>query len=109
MVDTRAPGDYPAKLYAGGVPTTRGVLYRSDTNVRAVIRHVGLVNTTNAQQTAKVWLSGVLVEAGAVLAAGDGVGQDVSMWVLPPGEAIEAEGSVVGLNAFVYGVQEVMA
>ena len=107
MVDTRAPGDYPAKLYAGPVPATRGVLYRADENVRAVIRHVGLINEGTNFVRARVWVSGVLVAPMVELAGLSSAPQDVSMWVLEPGEAVEAEATVPGVNAVVYGVEEV--
>ena len=107
MADPRSPGDYVAKLFAGGVPTTRGVLYRADTNVTAVIRHVGLVNSGAGFARVRVWVSGVLVAPMVELAGFVTAPQDVSMWVLRPGEAIEAEATAGGVNALVYGVEEV--
>ena len=107
MADGRAPGDYPAKLYAGSVPASRGVLYRAETNVRAVVRHVGLVNEGGSTAVARVWVGGVCVAPHAEIPGLQSRPQDLAMWVLEPGDAIEAEGSGPGLSAVVYGVEEV--
>lgn len=104
----REPGDYltvfASKTLAAG---QRELLYTAPDNTTGVIREVVFTNTGAAASTVRVWLGGVLVEAGLSVPAGQSRSQAVAGWLLPPGAKLEADSSGAGVNIFAFGVEEV--
>ena len=94
-------------LYLGIVPVTRSGMYRAPVGVHAVVRHFGLSNVASVARTVSIWIGAVMVVPRVVLQPGDGIGMDISMWVIRPDEAIDLQASGDGVFAAIYGIEEV--
>ena len=107
MPDPRTAGDYLRTVYLGAAPLARSVLYTADTNVRCLVRHLGVANTTGAVRTVSVWIGGVLLVPSRSVDPTDTLAFDVSMYHLAPGQSLEAQADAAGVNLAVFGVEEV--
>lgn len=107
VASERASGDYLARFAAKEVATTREVLYTCPSDCRAVIMRISFANVSGATRTVQLWVGGVQYEPGLALAIGEAKGESGAKEVLLPGQAIEAQASGAGVNAFISGVEEV--
>lgn len=105
--DGRGTGDYLARFYGGNIPATRTTLYTALDNVRGIIRHINLYNTTGADKVVQVWVGGIQVDGNAVIPANESRAIDISMWVLLPTQLLEMQASATGVTCVVYGVEEI--
>ncbi|MCL6437206.1 MAG: hypothetical protein K6T51_01235 [Rubrobacteraceae bacterium] len=108
-MDTRSPGDYLARFFGGVVPAARSTVYQAKQNVRGVIRHVRFVNSSQSALTVSVWIGGMLLENALSIPAGGKVAQDVSEWLVLESETIDMQASGSGIQAVLYGVEEVLS
>ena len=102
----RPPGDYPAVYALRELPATREVLYSVPAGTTAYVRYASFTNNSGAARTVQVWVGGRRIVAALAIAANEQKVDDV-LWMLRPGQALEAQADGAGVDCIITGVEEV--
>jgi hypothetical protein len=102
----RPSGDYPAIYALKELPATREILYSVPADTTAYIRYASFTNNSGAAKTVQVWVGGRRIVAALAIAANEQKVDDV-LWMLKPGEMLEAQADGVGVDAIITGIEEI--
>jgi hypothetical protein len=102
----RPPGDYPAIYALKELAAVRERLYEAPVGTTAYVRYALFANNATAARIVKIWLGGRLIEPGLALAIGQAK-SDNPLWILRPGERLEASADGTGVDCTITGIEEV--
>ena len=102
----RPPGDYPAVYALKELATVREKLYEAPAGTTAYVRYASFTNNSGAARTVQVWVGGRRIVAALAIAANEQKVDDI-LWMLKPGQALEAQADGAGVDAIITGIEEI--
>ncbi len=102
----RPPGDYPAVYALKELATVRERLYEAPAGTTAYVRYASFTNNSGATRTVQVWIGGRRIVAALAIAVNEQKVDDV-LWMLKPGQALEAQSDGAGVDCIITGIEEV--
>lgn len=102
----RPPGDYPAAYALKELATVRERLYEAPAGTTAYVRYASFTNNSTSARTVQVWVGGRRIVAGLSIGAGEQKVDDL-LWMLKPGQTLEAQADGAGVDATITGIEEV--
>jgi hypothetical protein len=102
----KPPGDYPMVAALKEVAVVRERLYEAPAGTTAYVRYALFANNSGAARVVRIWLGGRLIEPGLALAIGQAK-SDNPLWILRPGERLEASADGTGVDCTITGIEEV--
>lgn len=105
-VADRPPGDYPTVYALRELPAVREALYSVPAETTAYVRYASFTNNSSAARTVQVWVGGRRIVAGLAVAANEQKVDDL-LWMLGPGQMLEAQADGAGVDAIITGIEEI--
>lgn len=102
----RPPGDYPVVYALRELPAAREGLYSVPADTTAYVRYASFTNNSGVARTVQVWIGGRRIVAALALATNEQKVDDV-LWMLKPGQALEAQADGAGVDCIITGIEEV--
>lgn len=102
----RPPGDYPALYALKELATVRERLYEAPAGTTAYVRYASFTNNSGATRTVQVWVGGRRIVASLAIAVGEQKVDDL-LWMLGPGQALEAQADGAGVDVIITGIEEI--